>query len=377
MRWSETDIHHMQRALALAARGLTTTTPNPRVGCVIVKDGKILGEGWHQKAGEAHAEAAALADAHASGHDVRGATMFVSLEPCNHQGRTPPCTEAIIAAGIGRVIAACADPNPEAAHGGQVLQAAGIAFDLGLLEEEARELNCGFISRMQRGRPWVRSKIAASIDGRTALADGRSQWITQAAARDDGHAFRARACAVLTGIGTVLADDPSLTVRVMDTSPDTSPETSRQPLRIVLDRLAKTPATYRLMSDGGDTMIVTASARPSSWPSHVRHMSLPATAPEGKYGNEDLRTLMAMLAEAEINELHVEAGARLNGALLEAGLIDELLVYLAAKVLGQQALPMFDLAAPLNALDAYANFSFVEAVRVGDDVRLRLRRKGC
>ncbi|MDR0770475.1 MAG: bifunctional diaminohydroxyphosphoribosylaminopyrimidine deaminase/5-amino-6-(5-phosphoribosylamino)uracil reductase RibD [Burkholderiales bacterium] len=367
MRWSEADVRHMQRALALAARGLATTTPNPRVGCVVVKNGEVLGEGWHQKAGEAHAEPAALADARARGHDVRGATMIVSLEPCSHHGRVPPCTEAIIAAGIGRVIAAATDPNPQAAHGGQTLQAAGIAFESGLLEEEARELNCGFFSRVQRGRPWVRSKIAASLDGRTALADGRSQWITQAAARDDGHAFRARACALLTGIGTVLADDPSLTVRAVTTT--------RQPLRIVLDRLAKTPATSRLMADGGDTLIVTAAARSPSWPSHVRHLLLPATGAEGKYGGEDLRALMAMLAKMEINELHVEAGARLNGALLEAGLIDELLVYLAPKVLGAQALPMFDPATPLNSLDAYADFSFMEAARIGDDVRLRLRRK--
>ncbi|MCL2309393.1 MAG: bifunctional diaminohydroxyphosphoribosylaminopyrimidine deaminase/5-amino-6-(5-phosphoribosylamino)uracil reductase RibD [Proteobacteria bacterium] len=371
MRWSEANVHYMQRALVLAARGLFTTMPNPRVGCVIVKDGKMLGEGWHKKAGEAHAETAALIDAHTHGHDVRGATMYVSLEPCSHQGRTPPCTEAIIAAGIGRVIAACTDPNPQAARGGQVLQAAGVAFDSGLLEEEARELNCGFISRMQRGRPWIRSKIAASLDGRTALADGRSQWITQSVARGDGHAFRARACAVLTGIGTVLADDPSLTVRGVETSV----KTSRQPLRIVLDRSAKIPTTCKLMSDGGETMIVTASARPASWPSHVRHTFLPATALEGTYSSDDLRTLMAMLAKSEINELHVEAGARLNGALLEAGLIDELLVYLSPRMLGQQALPMFELVAPLNALDAYANFSFMDAALVGDDVRLRLRRK--
>ncbi len=367
MRWTEADAHYMQRALALAAQGLYTTTPNPRVGCVIVKDGKVLGEGWHRKAGEAHAEPTALAEARAHGRDVRGATMYVSLEPCCHHGRVPPCTDAIIAAGIGRVIAACADPNPLAAHGGKVLQAAGIVFDLGLLEEEARELNCGFISRMQRCRPWVRSKIAASLDGRTALADGRSQWITQPAARDDGHVFRARACAVLTGIGTVLADDPSLTVRAV--------ATPRQPLRIVLDRLAKIPATSRLMSDGGDTLIVTAALRPPSWPAPVRHLQLPATGPEGRYSIEDLRTLMPMLAKSGINELHVEAGARLNGALLEAGLIDELLVYLAPKLLGQQALAMFDLGAPLQALEAYADFFFMEVVPVGGDLRLRLRRK--
>ncbi|MDR2017265.1 MAG: bifunctional diaminohydroxyphosphoribosylaminopyrimidine deaminase/5-amino-6-(5-phosphoribosylamino)uracil reductase RibD [Burkholderiales bacterium] len=367
MRWSEADVRHMQRALTLAARGLYTTTPNPRVGCVIVKGEEVLGEGWHQKAGEAHAETAALADARTRGHDVRGATMVVSLEPCCHHGRVPPCTEAIIAAGIRRVIAACADPNPVAAHGGQVLRAAGIAFDSGLLEEEARELNRGFISRMQRGRPWVRSKIAASLDGKTALADGRSQWITQPAARDDGHAFRARACALLTGIGTVLADDPSLTVRAV--------ATSRQPLRIVLDRLARVPVTSRIMSDGGDTLIVTATERLSSWPSHVRHVLLPATGSEGRYGSEDLRILMAMLAKLEINELHVEAGAWLNGALLEAGLIDELLVYLAPKLLGSRALPMFELAAPLNELNVYADFSFTEVEHVGDDMRLRLCRK--
>ncbi|MCL2871911.1 MAG: bifunctional diaminohydroxyphosphoribosylaminopyrimidine deaminase/5-amino-6-(5-phosphoribosylamino)uracil reductase RibD [Betaproteobacteria bacterium] len=358
----------MQHALVLAARGLYTTAPNPRVGCVIINDnGKIIGEGWHQKAGESHAETSALIDALAQGYDVRGATMYVSLEPCSHYGRVPPCTEAIIAAGIGRVIAACNDPNPKALHGGRVLQAAGIAFEAGLLEKEARELNCGFISRMQRGRPWVRSKIAASLDGRIALADGRSQWITQKAARDDSHAFRARACALLTGIGTVLADNPSLTVRAV--------ETPRQPLRIVLDRQARTPTTSKLMNDDGETMIITSTTRPASWPLHVRHRLLLATGLEGKYSAEDLEAMMAMLARAEVNELHVEAGARLNGALLEAGLVDELLVYVSPKLLGQQALPMFNLSAPLDTLEGDAKFSLAEAMRVGDDVRLRFCRK--
>ncbi len=215
--FSDADRAHMARALVLAERGLHTTTPNPRVGCVIVKDGAVIGEGWHERAGEAHAEVNALADARSRGHDPRGATLYVTLEPCNHAGRTPACTDAVLAAGVGRVVAAMADPNPEAADGAARLRAAGIAVDVGLFADEARELNIGFVSRMTRGRPWVRMKAAASLDGRTALASGESQWITGEAARADGHGWRARACAVLTGIGTVRQDDPQLTVRAIAT----------------------------------------------------------------------------------------------------------------------------------------------------------------
>ena len=228
---------HMQRALSLAARGLYTTTPNPRVGCVAVHDGVVIGEGFHLRPGTAHAEVEALNDARARGYDPRGATLFVTLEPCNHQGRTPPCVDAIIAAGVARVVAAMSDPNPEAAHGAARLRAAGIDVAFGLRGEDARELNLGFVSRVTRGRPWVRAKIAASLDGRTALVSGESQWITGTEARADGHAWRARACAILTGIGTVLQDDPQLSVRAV--------ATSRQPLRVVVDRHGETPLSAR------------------------------------------------------------------------------------------------------------------------------------
>nr|MBA3777199.1 bifunctional diaminohydroxyphosphoribosylaminopyrimidine deaminase/5-amino-6-(5-phosphoribosylamino)uracil reductase RibD [Betaproteobacteria bacterium] len=225
---------HMTRALALAARGLHTTTPNPRVGCVAVRDGMVIGEGFHLRPGTAHAEVHALNDACARGYDPRGATLFVTLEPCNHHGRTPPCVDAIITAGVARIVAAMSDPNPAAAHGAARLRASGIDVAFGLCAEDARELNLGFVSRVTRGRPWVRAKIAASVDGRTALANGESQWITATQARADGHAWRARACAILTGIGTVLQDDPQLTVRAI--------ATPRQPLRVVVDRHGQTPA---------------------------------------------------------------------------------------------------------------------------------------
>ena len=247
----------MARALALAERGLYTTTPNPRVGCVIVKDGRIVGEGWHERAGEAHAEVAALADARAKRHDVRGATLYVTLEPCNRHGRTPPCVDAVVAAGIARVVAAILDPNPAQASGAARLREAGVVADVGLLDSEAAALNVGFISRMQRGLPWVRSKIAASLDGRTALASGESRWITGAAARADGHGWRARACAVLTGVGTVLHDDPRLNVREVTTA--------RQPLRVIVDRLADTPPRARIL-ENGNALLVTAGARNEAWP---------------------------------------------------------------------------------------------------------------
>src|SRR5919199_6525567 len=218
----------MRRALELAAKGLFTTTPNPRVGCVVTRDARVLAEAWHERAGGPHAEAAALA-----GIDARGATVYVNLEPCNHHGRTPPCVQALISAKVRRVVAAMRDPNPQAAGGGEVLRAAGIEFDYGLLEDEARELNIGFVSRVTRRRPWVRLKVAGTLDGRTALPDGRSQWITGVEARRDGHRWRARACAILTGIGTVKADDPQLTVRAI--------ETPRQPLRVIVDREQRLP----------------------------------------------------------------------------------------------------------------------------------------
>jgi diaminohydroxyphosphoribosylaminopyrimidine deaminase/5-amino-6-(5-phosphoribosylamino)uracil reductase len=355
--FGDADALFMARAVALAERGLFTATPNPRVGCVIVDDGRIVGEGWHEKAGGPHAEVAALRDAESQRRDVRGATLYVTLEPCNHAGRTPPCTEALVAAGIGRVVAAMPDPNTLAAGGAGRLRAAGIRVDVGLLEREARALNPGFISRVTRGRPYVRMKVAAGLDGRTATADGHSQWITGEAARNDGHAWRARACAILTGIGTVQADNPQLTVRAV--------ATSRQPLRIVVDRHAETPREAKILKGGA--LIVTAGSRSDTWPDDVGHVSFP----DGK-GRVDLHAMMRDFAQRELNEIQVEAGARLNGALLEAGLVDEILAYIAPSVLGDPArgIAQFHEA---RTLDARVALAFESVDRVGDDLRVRAR----
>jgi len=363
LTFTEDDRRHMARALGLAARGLFTTTPNPRVGCVIVRDGRVLGEGFHERAGLAHAEVAALADARASGHDVRGATLYVTLEPCNRHGRTPPCVDAVLAAGIARVVAAAHDPNPAQASGAQRLREHGVAVEVGLCEREASELNAGFVARMTRGTPWVRSKIAASLDGRTALPGGESRWITGAAARADGHAWRARACAVLTGVGTVLHDDPQLTVRDV--------ATPRQPLRVIVDRRAETPRIARALA-GGNALIVTAGAHGGGFGPGVEQVALPDAE-----GRVDLAAMMRELARRGLNEVHVETGARLNGALLRAGLIDELVVYLAGAVLGDPARGMFDIGAPLASLAERVELEFTAIDRIGDDVRLvaRVRRQ--
>jgi diaminohydroxyphosphoribosylaminopyrimidine deaminase/5-amino-6-(5-phosphoribosylamino)uracil reductase len=355
----------MQRALALAERGLYSAQPNPFVGAVIVRDGAIIAEGHTQPAGLAHAEADALNDARARNVDVRGATLYVNLEPCNRHGRTPPCTEAIIAAGIGRVVYAIEDPNPAMRGGAVRLAAAGITVDSGVEAAAARELNVGFLSRITRGRPWVRSKIAASLDGRTALANGRSKWLTGAEARADGHRWRARAGAILTGIGTVRQDDPQLTVRAVDTG--------RQPLRVVVDRGGDTPASARVLSEG-NALIVTADVSPNRvWPPGVEVLSLP----DG-HGRVDLKALLAELAAREIGELHVEAGARLNGALLEASLIDEWLIYLAPIMIGDPARGVAERRSALDDLAARADLAFRSVDRVGDDIRIiaRQRRAG-
>ena len=340
----------MRRALDLAAKGLYTTTPNPRVGCVVARDEKLLAEAWHERAGSPHAEAAALA-----GMDARGATVYVNLEPCNHQGRTPPCVEALIKANVRRVVAAMRDPNPLAAGGGDALRAAGIAFQHGLLEAEARELNIGFISRVTRQRPWVRLKVAATLDGRTALRDGRSQWITGADARRDGHRWRARACALLTGIGTVRADDPLLTVREVPTS--------RQPLRVIVDSSLETPREARILQ--GERVLVFA-AREGALP-NADVVALPNAS-----GKVDLPRMLHALAERGVNELHVEAGFRLNGSLVREGCVDEFLIYLNASVLGDGAEGMLDLPAPAT-LGERRRLRLVSVERLGDDLRLLAR----
>jgi diaminohydroxyphosphoribosylaminopyrimidine deaminase/5-amino-6-(5-phosphoribosylamino)uracil reductase len=357
--FSDEDRRHMARALELAERGLCTTTPNPRVGCVIVKDGEVIGEGWHERAGEAHAEVAALADARARGRDTRGATLYATLEPCNRHGRTPPCVDAVLEAGISRVVAAMRDPNPAQNGGAERLRAAGVHVDVGLLEAEASALNVGFVSRMTRGRPWVRTKLAASLDGRTALASGESRWITGAAARADGHAWRARACAIVTGVGTVLHDDPQLTVRDVPAQ--------RQPLRIVVDRHADTPADARVLADG-NALVVTAGPRSSRWPASIESLALP----DGE-ARVDLAELFRALAGRGINEVHVEAGAKLNGALLRAGLIDELLLYYAGALIGDPARGMFESVTPLASLDHRVRVEWTSVERIGDDLRIVAR----
>ena len=344
----------MRRALALAERGLYTTTPNPRVGCVLAQGERVVGEGWHEKAGAAHAEALALA---AAGNAARGATAYVTLEPCNHHGRTPPCADALAAAGIARVVAAMRDPNPEAARGAERLAASGVHFEHGLLEDEARELNIGFVSRVTRGRPWVRMKIAATLDGRTALANGRSQWITGADARRDGHHWRARACALLTGIGTVRADDPRLTVREVDTP--------RQPLRVLVDSRLETPPGARILQGGN--VLVFYGATANNAPEGVEAIALPDAR-----GKVDLRAMLAELARRGVNELHVEAGFKLNGSLLRERCVDELLIYLAPSVLGDAAQGMFNLPA-FAALDERVQLTLRSVDRIGADLRILAR----
>jgi len=358
----DVDRVHMARALELAARGLFTTPPNPRVGCVIARGERVIGDGYHVRAGEPHAEVNALADAARRGESARGATMYVTLEPCNHFGRTPPCVDAIIASGIARVVVAMLDPSPEAGGGAARLRAAGVTVDVGLCEAEARELNIGFVSRIVRGRPWLRLKVAATIDGRTALISGASQWITSPEARADGHAWRARACAVMTGIGTVLQDDPSLTVRAV--------ETTRQPRRVVVDRRAETPASARVLGGEG-ALVVTAGERNPQWPSAVEVVALP----DGN-GRVDLARMLRELAARHVNELHVEAGAKLNGALLDANLVDELLLYVAPAVIGDPARGMFERGSPLESLSRRDEFAWRDVARIGADLRIVARRVG-
>ena len=356
------DQRHMAYALELAARGLYTTTPNPRVGCVIVKNGAVVGEGWHEKAGAAHAESIALELARKK---AAGATIYVTLEPCAHHGRTPPCVDALIKAKPARVVAAMQDPNPKTAGKGfDQLRAAGIQVDVGLMEAEARELNIGFVSRMTRGTPWVRLKVAASLDGRTALANGQSQWITGDAARKDGHAWRARACAVLTGIGTVKDDNPQLTVRdVM---------TTRQPMRVVVDSRMQTPLTARVLGSG--TLIAAAGADvPRSVALRAQGAEVVVLPNHG--GKVELPALLQELARRGCNEIHVEAGYKLNGSLLAEGLVDELLIYMAPCVLGDTAKGMFHLP-PLASLGERLNVKITDIRQFGDDIRVLARVQG-
>ncbi|HEY2036454.1 MAG TPA: bifunctional diaminohydroxyphosphoribosylaminopyrimidine deaminase/5-amino-6-(5-phosphoribosylamino)uracil reductase RibD [Steroidobacteraceae bacterium] len=371
----------MTRALELAARGLETTHPNPRVGCVIAQGEEIVGEGWHERAGEPHAEVNAL---RAAGPKAVGATAYVTLEPCSHHGRTPPCVDALIAARVARVVFAAQDPNPRVSgRGAQALRQAGIATEPGLLEAEAAELNPGFLKRMRSGRPWVRVKLAMSLDGRTALANGASQWITGPAAREDVQRWRARSSAVLTGIGTVLADDPRLDVRLPD-PPCGRPRL--QPLRVVLDARLQTPPDARLLGTGGSVLIITVAGHGDNDVEFARRRAqlaqrgaaieeVPASEPHASTGTPRRPSLAQMLdhlGRREINELWVEAGPRLAGALLEQSLVDELLLYVAPKLLGPQARPLVAMD-ELRQLQDAPGFVVVETRQIGEDVRLRLR----
>jgi diaminohydroxyphosphoribosylaminopyrimidine deaminase / 5-amino-6-(5-phosphoribosylamino)uracil reductase len=354
----------MERALELARRGLYSTPPNPAVGCVLVRDGRIVGEGYHRRTGGPHAEVFAL---EAAGANAHGATAYVSLEPCTHFGRTPPCAPALLAAGVARVVCALRDPNPLVGGSGlEQLEQAGVAVESGVLAEEAAELNRGFLRRMASGRPWVTLKIAASLDGRTALADGMSRWITGEAARADVQKLRARASAVLTGIGTVLADDPSLTVR----GPALELE-GRRPLRVVLDSGLRIARGARVLDGAAPALVFTAREAMSRArdleQGGARIETLPARA-----GRLDLAALLDRLGKLECNELLVEAGATLAGGFLGAGLIDELVLYVAPCVLGDAARPMFVLP-PIARMEDRRDFRVHDVSRIGDDLRFVLR----
>lgn len=362
--FSADDVRHMVHALRLARRGLYSTDPNPRVGCVLVKDGVVVGEGWHERAGGPHAEIHAL---NAAGSRADGATAYVTLEPCCHHGRTPPCTRALIRAGVTRVVAAMPDPNPRVAGQGLAeLEHAGIRVAAGLLPADAGRLNPGFVSRMQRGRPYVRVKLAASLDGRTALANGESKWITGTAARADVQRLRARSSAILTGVGTVLADDPSLTVRDI--------EVPQQPLRVIVDGHLSLRPDARLFALPGRTLVVTTEDS-DDYAEPLLAAGAEVMVLRAGPDRVDLPLLMAALAEREVNELLVEAGATVCGALLDAGLVDELVVYLAPHLLGGNARGMFNIPGLETMADRVA-LDIQDIRAVGRDWRVTATAKG-
>jgi diaminohydroxyphosphoribosylaminopyrimidine deaminase/5-amino-6-(5-phosphoribosylamino)uracil reductase len=353
------DTEYMQRALRLAERGLYTTDPNPRVGCVIVKDDRIVGEGWHQLAGEPHAEILALEQA---AGQAAGATVYVTLEPCSHFGKTPPCADALVNAGVARVVAAMRDPNPAVAGSGfERLREQGIDVQSGLLEQAARAINPGFIKRMESGRPFVRVKLAMSLDGRTAMASGESQWITGEEARRDVQRLRARSSVIMTAVETVLHDDPSLNVRLTAEQLQITGDV-RQPQRVVLDSRLRLPATARMLSLPGTTTILTTTEAKGSYPCDVVRL-------DAVDGRLDLARVMDWLTEKQVNEVHVEAGAALSGALLQRKLVDEIVVYMAPHIMGSNARGLFD----IPGLEHMANrirLDFNDVRRIGKDLRI-------
>lgn len=365
MSFDTRDHAFMARALELTARGRDTATPNPSVGCVIAKAGRVIGEGWHERAGEPHAEARALA---ACTESAEGATVYVTLEPCAHQGRTPPCADALVAAKVGRVVAALEDPNPLVhGRGANRLRDAGIRVDVGLLAADAEEAHRGFLTRMRLGRPWMRIKAAASLDGRTALANGKSQWITSEEARRDVHALRARSCAMLTGIGTVIADDPELTVRHVPAK--------RQPRRVLIDNRLEVPLGAKILK-GEPPIIFTVNGdvekqkRLEALGAEV----VVAHADAHKAGKADLVHIARELAAHGFNEVTIETGSRLNGSLLAAGVIDEIVLYLAPKVIGDSGQGLFALP-EIASLDEAVQLQVIDVKPVGADLRITARVK--
>lgn len=356
------DTAYMARAVKLAENGRYTTDPNPHVGCVLVKDDKVIAEGWTQRAGFAHAEVDALAKT----DNARGATAYVTLEPCSHHGKTGPCSDALIAAGISRVVVAMQDPNPlVAGRGLQKLRAAGVAVQVGVLQQEAEKLNQGFFKRMRQGLPWIRSKLAMSLDGRTALASGESQWITSASARQDVQLWRAASSAIVTGIDTVLYDDPQLNARVdFD---------AVQPVKVVLDSQLRMPLSARLLENAVDVWIITCSDDALKQ-QKLRDVGCKVFQVGAQNGRADLAQVFKLLAELQINTVLIEAGATLNGALLDSGLIDEWLIYMAPCVLGDQARGLFGLSGMLTMQDK-KNLRLIEARQIGPDLRLRYQAK--
>jgi len=360
MNFSAFDYECMARALQLAMMGMESTHPNPRVGCVISRDGQIVGKGWHKKAGEAHAEIYALLEA---GDRAAGGTAYVTLEPCSHTGRTPPCVDALISAKIARVVFAIGDPNPDVNGGGlQCLQQAGIEVQSGLMAQEAEELNSGFLKRMRHGLPWVRIKLAQSLDGHIALSNGSSQWISGSESRADVQHWRARSDAILTGIGTVLADDPSLNVRKNDTA--------RQPARVIVDSHWRTPVNARLLDLPGQVLI--AGLEDQRVPDELRKSVAQCVEMPSSNGRVDLKAVLHDLAERGISEVQVEAGATLCGSLIQQGLVDELLIYQAPIILGGSAMSPFALPR-LDNMGDRVHLEWVDSRYIGKDLRLRLK----
>ncbi|MGE8443626.1 MAG: bifunctional diaminohydroxyphosphoribosylaminopyrimidine deaminase/5-amino-6-(5-phosphoribosylamino)uracil reductase RibD [Comamonas testosteroni] len=360
--------HFMNKALEQAAQALFLSSPNPRVGCVIADaSDRIIGQGFTQQAGGPHAEVMALRDAASKGNDVRGATAYVTLEPCSHHGRTGPCCDALIAAGIGKVVGALTDPNPQVAgQGFERLRAAGVDVEVGPGGAESRELNIGFFSRMVRGTPWVRMKAASSLDGVTALHNGQSQWITSAPARADGHAWRARACTILTGIGTVLEDNPRMNVRDVDTP--------RQPRIAVVDSKLDMPLDAHVLKAPSACLIYTCSTNQSKI-EQLQALGATVIAMPNAAGKVDLAAMLRDLAQRGTNELHVEAGFKLNGSLIREGLVDELLFYQAPRLLGTGAMGIANFG-PLDSLDQGLPLVFNDVARLGPDLRIVARVQG-